>query len=166
MSAELIQKVDTLAETVKTLAATVETLSKAAPTAPPELAKALADIGDLKKHVTDAQAKQVEFERGSIIAKMQSEGRVALDENGVGIKTEDLQKMELPLLKFAARNSQVIPLVAKAVYISTGDGPDKTFTDTAGKKLTGSALTTKAWEADYGDIEKMVAAPVGSTTAK
>lgn len=166
MSAELITKVDSLAEMVTKLAATVETLSKAAPAAPPELAKALADIGDLQKRATESQARQIELERSGIIAKMQTEGRVAMDENGVAIKPDELQKMELPLLKFAARNSQIIPLTAKAIYTGTGKGPGEILKGLDGKPITGTALTTAAWGQDYSDLEKMMQTPFGQTVQK
>ena len=158
MSAELIQKVDALTETVKTLAATVETLSKAAPTTPPELTKALADIGDLKKFADGAKAAVENAERTTVITKMQIEGRVAFNENGVAYKTDELQKMDLPLLKFAARNSQVIPLVAKATYTGTATPPDEfTFKDANGKDLDADTIIEKAWGEKYGSLAKMTA---------
>src|ERR1039458_9776004 len=67
MTPEELQKMDTLTKTVETLSDKVETLSKSTPTIPVELTKALADIGDLQKVIGDTQAKQIDFERASII---------------------------------------------------------------------------------------------------
>lgn len=158
MSAELLKKVDDLSGIVASLAKTVETLSKVTP---PDLTKFETTLGDLQKRADAATLALFEQERSSVIAKMQSEGRVAYDEKGLGIKTEDLQKMDLPLLKFAARNSVVLPLVAKTIYTGTGNGPDETqFTkvDGAGKvvPLHGSELIQKSYE--HLTMEKMIAA--------
>lgn len=158
MSDELIQKVDTLTATVEALAKTVETLSKVAPVAPPDLTKVLTDIGDLQKFAAGATQAVENAERTTVITKMQLEGRVAFNENGVAYKTDELQKMELPLLKFAARNSQVIPLVARATY--TGNSTPHEgfqFKDAAGKELGTDEILEKAWGTKYGDINKMIA---------
>lgn len=155
MSAELIQKFDSLADTVKGLAATVtalsstvETLSKQKPAESPELAKALADIGDLQKRAKETQDAVVASERNAIIAKMDAEGRVAYNESGVAFKRDELEKMDLAMLKFAARNSAVIPTVAKAIY--RGSEAPKIPAD-----VKGSDRIQKAWESDYGDLEEM-----------
>lgn len=147
-----MKKFDDLVATVGNLAKAVETLSKQTP---PDLTKVLADIGDLKKGISDSQAATLAAERKSIIQKMDSEGRVAFDESGVAIKRDDLEKMDLPMLKFAARNSAVVPLVAKAIY----KGVDKPALD---PKIKGTDLITKSWEADYGDLNKMLETPIGS----
>ncbi len=157
MSQEAMQKLDSLAETVKVLAQTVETLSKATPQVPAELTKALADIGDLKKSVTESQKASADAERNGIIQKMESEGRVAFNgETGLAYKTDELQKLDINILKFAAKNSPVVPLQAKAIY----KGESKPNLDAS---LKGTALVTKAWESDYGDLEKMLETPFGST---
>ena len=157
MSAELIQKVDDLTKMVTTLASTVKTLSEAKPVESPELAKMVAKIGDLEKFADGAKAAVENAERTTIITKMQLEGRVAFDENGVAYKTDALQKMDLPLLKFASRNSQLLPLVAKATYTGTGTPPDeRTFTDASGKDLSADEIIEKSWGSKYGDINKMI----------
>ena len=118
------------------------------------------------KFVADAKKTVEASERATVIGQLSAEGRVVMNpETNVAYKLEELQKLDLPLLKFAAKNSPVLPTVAKSVFTSAGNGPDKTFVDASGKKLTGSALTSASWEADYGDLEKMITAPVGSTTA-
>jgi DNA topoisomerase VI subunit B len=158
MSDELIQKVDTLTATVEALAKTVETLSKVAPVAPPDLTKVLTDIGDLQKFAAGATQAVENAERTTVITKMQLEGRVAFNENGVAYKTDELQKMDLTLLKFAARNSQVIPLVARATYTGSGTPPEGfQFKDAAGKELSADEILEKAWGTKYGDINKMIA---------
>jgi hypothetical protein len=158
MSDELIQKVDTLTATVEALAKTVETLSKVAPVAPPDLTKVLTDIGDLQKFAAGATQAVENAERTTVITKMQLEGRVAFNENGVAYKTDELQKMDLTLLKFAARNSQVIPLVARATYTGSGTPPEGfQFKDAAGKELGTDEILEKAWGTKYGDINKMIA---------
>jgi len=163
MSAELLTKVDALTKTVESLAKTVETLSKQTP---PDLKKFEDAIGDLQKKATESQAAALAAERKNIIQKMDSEGRVAFNESGFAIKPEDLEKMDLPMLKFAARNAAVVPTVAKAIY-KGGGAPNSHLTkmDSTGKTvpLTGTELVEKSWEADYGDLEKMLAAPIGQS---
>ena len=157
MTAELLTKVDDLTKTVASLAKTVETLSKVTPT---DLTKFETTLGDLQKRADAATLALVEQERGSIIAKMQSDGRVAYDEKGLGIKTEDLQKMDLPLLKFAARNSMVLPTIAKTIYTGTSAPDESKFMtkDKEGKlvPLHGSDLIQKSYE--HLTLEKMIAA--------
>lgn len=159
MTLEQIQKIDDLTKTVEALAKSVETLSKAAPQVPAELTKALNEIGDLQKRAAAADSKQLEFERTSIIEKMQCEGRVVFGDAGVAIKPDELAKMDLTILKMLSKNAQIVPLVAKAIYL--GGSPDdvaKTFTGTDGKPLTGDALIERGFEAaGYGDLNKMLA---------
>ena len=173
MSTELTQKVDSLADTVAKLAKSIESFK------PAELPKVkigdaelnlteafekvLGTVGDLKKRADEAVAAASSSERSQIIAKMSTEARVALKDDGTAYKLEELEKMDIPLLKFAARNSQVLPTIAKSVFTSTGAGPEANLTGPDGKRLTGSTLTAKAWEADYGDLEKMLASPLGQT---
>ena len=123
MSAELIQKVDSLADMVKSLAATVKTLSEKTPAAP-DLTKLETALGDLQKRADEAAAKVVEGERGAIIQKMKSEARVIIGEDGLGVKEDDLKKMDLPTLKVLARNAQALPTIAKATYTGTGAPPE------------------------------------------
>jgi outer membrane murein-binding lipoprotein Lpp len=123
MSAELIQKVDSLAETVKTLAATVKTLSEKTPAAP-DLTKLETALGDLQKRADAAALAVIEGERGAIIQKMKNEARVIIGEDGLGVKEDDLKKMDLPMLKALARNAQALPTIAKATYTGTGAPPE------------------------------------------
>ena len=130
MSSELIQKVDSLAETVKSLAATVKTLSEKTPTAP-DLTKFETAVGDLEKRAKEATdkieksaANAVENERGSIIQKMKNEARVVIGEDGLGVKEDELKKMDLPTLKVLARNAQSLPTIAKATDTGTGTPPE------------------------------------------
>lgn len=96
-------------------------------------------------------------EKNTIITKLSNEGRVLFKEDGVAYNLEELQKLELPMLKFAAKNAQVIPTTARATYAGSGK-PGKTIPVGAdGKPLTGDALTTSAWEEKYGDIDQMIA---------
>lgn len=112
------------------------------------------------KFVADAKKSVEASERATVIGQLSAEGRVVMNpETNVAYKLEELQALPLPLLKFAAKNSQVIPTAAKGIFTSTGKGPDEKFLGHDGKPLTGSALTTASWEADYGDLEKMIAAP-------
>jgi hypothetical protein len=113
-----------------------------------EIATALSQVETMKKKVSDT-------DRASILTKLSSEGRVIFNDEGVAYKLEELQKLDLNLLKFAARNSQVLPLEAKAIYTGIGDVPDeKQFTkkDKDGKiiELHGSELTRKAFSQSVG----------------
>jgi hypothetical protein len=146
MSAELTQKVDTLTKQIEGLVATVETLTKAAPV---DLTKVLADIGDLQKRAEAAQAAAATGERTNLIAKMDSEGRVAFNpETGVAYTADELSKLDTTILKVLSKNSAVIPTQARAIY----KGAAKPVIDPA---LKGSALIEKAWEADYGKLSEM-----------
>jgi len=166
MSDELIQKVDSLATAVATqatsitaLLTTVEKLSKQTPVAP-DLTKFETALGDLQKRAKDATDAALAQERGTIISKMRADGRVAMKDDGTAYKSDELEKMELPMLKFAARNSMILPTIAKATYTATGDVPDeKTFTKVVDGKtvpMKGSELIQKAWE--HLDLNKMIAA--------
>lgn len=124
MSAELIQKVESLAETVKLLAASVKTLSEQKPVAP-DFSKFETALGDLQKRADEAALKVVEGERVNIIVKMKNEARVIIGEDGLGMKEDDLKKMDLPTLKALARNAQSLPTVAKATYTGTGTPPEE-----------------------------------------
>jgi hypothetical protein len=136
---------DSLAKTVADLVKTVETLSKAAPT----IEKVQADLGDLQKRATETQAALVESEKSSVIAKMQSEGRVAYSDEGVAYKSDDLAKLDLPLLKVLAKNSTILPTEAKAIY--KGEGKKNDF-----EGVRGLDLVEKSWTATYGTtLEEM-----------
>ena len=136
---------DSLAKTVADLVKTVETLAKAAPT----IEKVQADLGDLQKRATETQAALVESEKSSVIAKMQSEGRVAYNDEGVAYKSDDLAKLDLPLLKVLAKNSAILPTEAKAIY--KGEGKKSDF-----EGVRGLDLVEKSWTATYGTtLEEM-----------
>lgn len=158
MSEEAMKKVDSLAAMVESLAKTVETLTKAQPAPllhdgkPVDIAKVLGTLGDLEKRAADTQ-KQVEAnERTSIIAKMDSQGRVAFrPDNGIAYTLAELTALPLDILKFAAANSPAIPLQARAIY----KGEQKP--DDIDKSLKGSDLVVKAWEKDYSSLAAMTA---------
>lgn len=156
MSAELITKVDALTATVESLAKTVETLSKVTP---PDLTKfdaAITKISDLEKRANDAQESAISAERNSILQKMDSEGRVVINpETGVAFKSEELQKMDLPMLKFAAKNSPIVPTQARANF--RGNGKPK-----IDPTLKGSDRIVASF-AKYDDINALQATPMGST---
>lgn len=156
MNEDALKKLDSLATMVESLAKTVETLSKQPA---PDLKKFEDAIGDLQKKADDAIAAAAESERGAIVSKMQSEGRVAFNEEGVAYKPEELKKMDLPLLKMLSRNAQQIPTIAKATYSGTGGGPEDTvLKGRDGKALTGDALVEAGFlKAGYGDLNKMIA---------
>lgn len=112
------------------------------------IATALTQVETMKEKVSAA-------DRSEIITKLSSEGRVIFKEDGVAYKLEELKTLDLPLLKFAARNSQVLPLEAKAIYTGVGAVPDETqFTkkDKDGKiiELHGAELTRKALSVSVG----------------
>lgn len=162
------EQIESLATTVETLVKGFDTIQKSIAALKPEtmpkikvgdtelglgeaFSKVLGVVDDLQKKTNEAEKKSAEGEKGNIIEKLMIEGRVIYKEDGLAAKLDELQKMDLPLLKFAARNSQVLPLVAKATYSGTGKIPDeKQFTkvDREGKtvKLEGTELITKAWE--------------------
>ena len=157
MDAEQIKKIDDLTALVGSLAKTVETLSKQTP---PDISKLETTIGDLQKRADDAAKNLIEQERNSIVTKMANEGRVAMKEDGTAYKSDELAKMDLPLLKFAARNAQVLPTVAKGIYTGTGVGPEEKNLTKLGKdgkpvNLEGTELIVKAWEGF--DLNKMIA---------
>ena len=158
-------QIDSIAATVNTLVKGFETLKTAiAGNAAPKvkigdeemevgtaLAKVLGAVGEIQKTAKTATEKAVENEKGNVIEKLMIEGRVIYKDDGTAAKIDELQKMDLPLLKFAARNAQVLPTVAKATYSGNGKGPDEnqfTKTDRDGKTvaLAGSELIQKAWE--------------------
>jgi hypothetical protein len=116
------------------------------------------------KFVADAKQSVETTVRKQIITQMSSEGRVAYNpDTNVAYKLQELETMDINLLKFASKNSQVLPTVAKGTYTDTGKGPLSAPVGNDGKPLSGSALTTQMWEANYGDLDKMLQTPVGQT---
>lgn len=156
MSEEAMKKMDSLAATVESLAKTVETLAKASPPQflvdgkPVDIAKVLVSLGDLEKRAVETQ-KQVESnERTSIIAKMETQGRVAFNPaSGVAYTRAEIDALPLDILKFAAANSPAIPLQARAIY--KGEQDPKTIDP----NLKGSDLVVKSWEREYGSLDAM-----------
>lgn len=155
MTEQAIQKLDSLAATVATLAQTVETLSKAQPVPiivdgkPVDIAKVLSDVGELQKRATETTQQVQANERKTIIAKMDTEGRVAFKSDGVAYTVDDLGKMDLGILKVLSVNAQALPLQAKAIY----SGEQKP--NAIDPKLKGSDRVEKAWESDYGSLDAM-----------
>lgn len=153
-----MKKLDDLAATVDSLAKTVETLAKSIPASQSdELSKALTAIGDLQKKATDTQNQVTVNERKAIITKMDNEGRVAINpETAVAFKRDELEKMDLSLLKFAAANSKSVPLNTLHVY--RGDAkPEKVDSN-----LKGAAKTEAIWEKKYESFDSMRAAQLNA----
>lgn len=158
------EQIDTLAKTVDSLVKGFETFKTQFSTnTPPKvkigdeemelgaaLNKVLGTVGDLQKKADEALKVAAESERGSIISKMQLEARVAMKDDGTAYKADELHKMELPLLKFASRNAQILPTISKAIYSGVGEPDEAQFTkkDKDGKliPLIGSELIHKAYE--------------------
>ena len=114
-----------------------------------EIATAIGQIETFKKTAGDA-------EKNALITKLSTECRVIFDpaNPGVAMKLEDIQKMELPMLKFAAANSQVLPTQARAIY--RGDKPADNKPDPT--KVHGDALIQASFEAQgYDNLDKMMA---------
>lgn len=89
--------------------------------------------------------------RNGIIAKMSAEGRVAMNpKTSKAYTLEELNTLPIETLQFAAINSPVIPLEAKAVY----RGDDKT--KAVDPKLKGSDLIRAEWDEKYGNIHSMM----------
>ena len=112
-----------------------------------EIVAKLAEAEAASKKATDAA---LNGERKTILAKLESEGRVVFNaDTGVAYTAKELESLDIAILKFASKNSPVIPLEARAIY--KGDAKPK-----IDSKLKGSDLVHAAWEADYGDINKLL----------
>ena len=156
MSAELIQKIDTLSATVETLAKTVETISKAAPVpkfvtsdgkelSGDAIAKALSDIN---KMADDTRAQLATSQRNEIINKMDAGGRVAFNESGVAYTRKELDALPLEILKVLAVNAPTIPMQARAIF--HGEQDPKSQLD---PKLKGSDKTAALWEKQFPSLD-------------
>jgi hypothetical protein len=112
-----------------------------------EIASAIGQIETFKKSAADA-------EKHGIIAKLQADCRVAMNPAipGVAMKLEELEALDLPMLKFAAANAQVLPTQAKAVYKGDKPGDEKKKFE----NLKGDALVEAAFEEKYGNLDKML----------
>lgn len=108
--------------------------------------------------VADATKKLEASERSAVINRIQNESRVVLKDDGIAYKLEELEKLDIAFLKFAAKNSPIIPTQAKLTYSGTGNPPKEIPKGADGKPLTGDALMTASLEAaGYDDIDKMIA---------
>jgi hypothetical protein len=156
MSQETLKKIDDLTATVASLAKTVEKMSTAQPVPtmvdgkPVDIAKVLTDVGDLQKRVQENDTQLANRERGSIIEKMDREGRVAFKPGiGIAYTAKELGELPMDILKFAAANSPVLPMEARAIY----KGEQKP--GAIDPNLKGSDRVEKAWEAEYGSLAQM-----------
>lgn len=162
MTQDAITKLDTLTATVESLAKTVETLSKAQPTTRADSLIVKIDgketelTGEqIAKHmiissaaIEDAKKTATAGERKNIIAKMDTQGRVAFNPtSGVAFTMKELNELPLDTLKFAAVNSPVLPLEAKAIYSGEQKPTD------LDPKLKGADRVEKAWELEYPSLE-------------
>lgn len=108
-----------------------------------------AALSESKQLALDAKKSNEDGERKNIIAQMNREGRVAFNpETGIAYKLDELNKLEIAVLKFAAKNSPVVPLEAIAVY----RGEAKPTIDPA---LKGSDKIVADWQQQYGSLDKM-----------
>ena len=73
--------------------------------------------------------------------------------------------MDLPLLKFAARNSQVLPTVAKATYTGTGTPPEEVDFQKM-DKVTGKPVPLTGSELVRAGFEKTVGASLSEAIAR
>jgi hypothetical protein len=118
------------------------------------ITKLTGEIGDLKKVAEDAKSAATDQQRKSILQKMEREGRCPMKPAGVAYKLDELQKMDIPTLEILAINSPQIPI--ESIHLFKGDGKPG---DPRLEKLTGTELMTAAWEAEYGDLNKMLSIP-------
>ena len=82
---------------------------------------------------------------GDRVRRGEARLRIDVGEDGLGVKEDDLKKMDLPTLKILSRNAQALPTIARATYTGTGIVPDENEfakMDATGKKipLTGVEL--------------------------
>ncbi len=147
---EKFEQVDRLAQTVDTLVKGFESIKTALTNPAPvkikvgdaemtmadALSKSLAELGDVQKRLSENQALNLDVERNSIISKMQSEGRVVFKDDGAAYTADELKKMDLSILKIVSKNSQVLPLKARAAYTGTGAPDEAVLKGADGKPLT------------------------------
>ncbi len=117
------------------------------------------------KLVTDAKAAVEKNERKTLVQAILREGRVVMNpDTGVAYKLEELEKLDVGYLKFAAKNAPVVPTQARLTYTSTGDGPMPTtkFTrkDKDGKDvpLKGEELLAAEFETAFPSLNAAIAA--------
>lgn len=123
------------------------------------IAKTIAKVGDLEKKLSDATLANIDIERNGLIQKMQGEGRVVLNDDGKAYTPDELKKFDMPTLKILAKNAQVLPLEARAVYKGAGGGPTGKELPKGrdGKEISGEARTTFELSEKYSDLNKMLA---------
>jgi hypothetical protein len=121
------------------------------------------------KMVSDAKASVEKAERAALVAGIVREGRIVTNpETNVAYKMEELAKLDVSFLKFAAKNAPILLTQARATYTQTGGGPasnPQAFTKKVRNEkgelvdvaLSGTELTEAAWESKYGDIDAMIA---------
>ncbi len=159
MEETLKADIATLKETVATLATAVKTLADKP--APQPITSLFAKVDDKDVAITGemihglltkfdgltnelalSKAAVITGERASIIAKMDNEGRAPIDPaTGVAYKSEDLAKLDLPLLKVLAANSPVVPLSSRAALLKI-DAAGKPIIDNS---VTGEQRLEKSW---------------------
>ena len=167
-SAELLEAFQTLSRTVNDLAGKINATpsiaqlsykdkdGKDVSLSAEQIATVLADVRNMKKQVADG-------EKANIIRQLSNESRVVFKDDGTAYKLSELESLDVGILKFAAKNSQILPTVAKATYSGTGQGPDETkFTKKNFKgevvQLSGSELTRVALSENLGsNLSEMIA---------
>ena len=98
----------------------------------------------------DAAANTEKSLRNSILEKMSLEGRVPMNPSSKKAYTlSELQALPIQTLEFAALNSPVVPLEAKAIY--RGEEKPKVIDP----NLKGSNRVLAAWDSKYSSLEQM-----------
>ena len=157
LDAKVEEKMEALAAQVKQLS---DMLTKLTP-ASGQFEALAARVEKAEKFTNESLTKVATQEKKTIIGQMEAAGRVAINpETSKAYTREQLEALDVPMLKFAAVNSQVLLTQARAVYSSTGTGPQGgKFTKIIAKRdggtmevpLRGSELTEAAWE-KYNDM--------------
>ena len=113
------------------------------------IGKMLSSMAELQKSAEASNKRAADSERSAIISKMEAEGRVAFNfDTGVAYTADELSKLDINLLKFAAKNSPALPKEARAIYKGSGR-------PALDPNLKGSDLIQKSWETDFGDLNAM-----------
>jgi len=93
--------------------------------------------------------------RNDIIARMESEGRVAKNPvTKIAYTRTELEALSLDVLSFAATNSPCVPLEAKAIY-KRENTPTKGANGVDVSTLKGADKTQAVWENKFGTLEEM-----------
>ncbi len=116
-----------------------------------------ATLNQSKTLADEAKKNSDLIARQGIIRQMDTEGRVPMNPATKKAYTlAELNALPIETLQFAAINSPVIPLEAKAVY----HGESKPAID---PKLKGSERIQAAWSEKYSSLEQMLEQPITST---